>query len=121
MIHLIRRGARIFGGGVFFIVFIGLLLRPNAFEFDNLVTALAYAFISGASCWFVGIVISDILIKGVITDIGETGIPELLEGGLLQRVQTLQEQLVPGGTELPFAEPAVVTKKNKRRNAKKGN
>ena len=119
MIQLIRRGARIFGGGVFFIVFIGMLLRHDAFEFNHLIPALVYAFISGISCWFVGIVISDIVVKGVITDLDDIGVTGLLEGGLLQRVQTLQERLVPGGEELPFHEPVGKTGKKGRKGNKR--
>ena len=118
MIYWIRRGARIFGGGVFFVVLISMLLRQNAFEIDNMITALVYAFFSGAACWFMGIVISDIVIKGVLTDVGDTGVTALLEGGLLQRVQTMQEELVPGGRELPFDEPGVPVKKGRGGNAK---
>lgn len=104
MIYWIKRGARIFGGGVFFIVFIGMLLQPDAFVLPNFLTAFGYAVVSGGIAWFVGIVISDILIKGVLNDIGDLGIPALLEGGLAQRLQGMQEQLVPGGEEVPFSD-----------------
>ena len=104
---------------MFFIVLIGLLLRPDALELDNLVTSFMYAFLSGATCWFIGIVISDIIVKGVLTDIADPGITALLEGGLLQRVQTMREQIVPGGTELPFSEESEGTEKKVKRNPKK--
>lgn len=105
MMYWIKRGARILAGGVFFSVFIAMLLRSPVFELENLVVAAAYAFFAGITCWFIGIVISDIVIKGIITDIGDAGIEGIIEGGMMQRIQTLQEQLVPGGRELPFDGP----------------
>lgn len=121
MIYWIKRGARIFGGGVFFIVFIGMLLRPDALVLPHLLTAFGYALVSGGTAWFIGIVISDIIVKGVLTDIGDLGIPALIEGGLMQRLQDMQEQLVPGGSELPFSDGQDgKTKQKRKRGAGKG-
>jgi hypothetical protein len=111
MIYWIKRGARIIGYGVFFVVFAGVLLRSSVFTLDSMVTAAGCAFLAGITSWFIGLVISDIVVKGIVTDIGDTGVEEIIEGGILQRVQTLQEQLVPGGRELPFVGPVKERKK----------
>jgi hypothetical protein len=120
MIYWIKRGARLFGGGVFFVVLIGMLLRPDALILPNLLTSFAYALLSGGVAWFIGIVISDILLKGVMTDIGDLGVPALLEGGIVQRMQNMQEELVPGGSELPFSDEVAATGPKGKRGAGKG-
>ena len=121
MMYWIKRGARLLGIGVFFLVLTGMLVRQNAFELQSMMMAVGYAFFSGIACWFLGIVVSDIIIKGIITDIGDTGVDGLLEGGLLQRFHMMREQLVPGGSEVPFSGPVTEKKKSGKGKAKKAN
>lgn len=120
MMYWIRRSAIIFGGGVFFLVLIGMLVRSRSFELQYLIAAVACAFLSGVTGWFIGIVISDIVIKGMLTDIGDTGVEGMIEGGLLQRFQMMQEQLVPGGSEVPFTGPVKDQKKSGKAKTTRG-
>ncbi len=120
MIYWIKRGGRLFGSAVFFMVLIGMLAQPGSLQMSRFITALVVALVSGIICWFIGIIISDIILKGIITDLGDTGIDGMLEGGLVQRFKLMHERLVPGGAEMPFADmkPAETThikikKKNK--------
>jgi hypothetical protein len=54
-----------------------------------------------ALLWIVGIVIADILVKGIITDI-DIDRKNLVEGGLLQQVHAIRAKNLPGGPEMPF-------------------
>jgi hypothetical protein len=106
MKYWIKRGGRLFGGAVFFAVLICMMIQPEAWRFPYWITALGSAAACGVIGWFVGTVICDILLKGICADIGEGDADILVEGGMLQRFQMMNEQLAPGGTEMPFANMA---------------
>ncbi len=98
----INRCARILGGAVFFAVLTGMMFRPEAWAYPDCFVVLAEAFIFGLAAWLVGIVVFDILLKGICSDM-ETENPDiLLEGGILQHFTMMKEQLLPGGSEMPF-------------------
>ncbi len=102
MITWIKRGGRMFGGAVFFIVLSSMLVRQGSMRSEDLARAFLYASIAGSAFWFAGVVISDIVLKGILNDIDCAGTENLIEGGLLQRFQDMHEQLVPGRAEIPI-------------------
>jgi len=102
MLHWIKRGTRLFAGLTFFIVLMSSLVTAGSFSMAHIVAAVTYALIAAMLCWFAGFVISDIIIKGVVTHIDDQGNDALIDGGLLQQVKMMQEKFVPGGEELPF-------------------
>lgn len=112
MAYWIKRGGRMFGGAVFFGVLISLLAGAELIDYQLVVRACIIAAGSGIVSWFIGFIISDIIIKGIITDLdGENDAMEnLIEGGILQRFQMMKQQLVPGGEEMPFVEITRVEK-----------
>lgn len=101
MIYWIKRFASILGITTFFaLLFIGII-SSGQFSWESLVPACARAFGGAVLLWLVGIVIADILVKGIITDI-EIDRKCIVDGGLLQQVHAIQEKSVPGGPEMPF-------------------
>jgi hypothetical protein len=111
MIYWIKKGGRLIGIAVFFTVFFIVLFQSDMSPVANLLRAFTIALISGALCWFIGVVICDILLKGVVTDLDKAGPENLLEGGLLQRFEMMQERLAPGGEEMPFVDSIPAEKK----------
>lgn len=102
MLHWIRRGTRLFAGMMFFIVLISSLVTAGSFSLAICIIAGTYAFIAATLCWFGGFVISDIVLKGMVTHIDHQGIEVLIDGGLLQQVKMMQDKMVPGNEEQPF-------------------
>jgi hypothetical protein len=101
MIYWIKRFASILGITAFFsLLFIGIL-SSGQFSWGSLVPACARALGGGCLLWIAGMVIADILVKGIITDI-EIDRKGIVEGGLLQQVHAIQEKCAPGGPEMPF-------------------
>ena len=97
MVFWINKIAKVIGLATFFIVlFIGLA-KSGEFTFASILSSTAYALIGGALFWFIGIIISDILFKGIVTDI-ETDSDCLADGGLLQRVHTYKKSSSPDTT-----------------------
>ena len=109
MIYWIRRIAMIFACLTFFVIFFTNAGLGSPFSPEVLFAAAAKALIGAALFWLAGFIVSDILFKGVITDI-ETGKEDLIEGGLVQRVHLYKENSAPGGLELPYATTAAVKK-----------
>lgn len=106
MLQWIRRGTRLFAGVVFFIVLANVLLTEQSFGMETLLRGATLAFFGAVLFWFVGFVVLDIIIKGLVTDIEDNSVDTLIDGGMLQRVKEMQEQYVPGGEEMPFNSPA---------------
>lgn len=99
----IEAGGRLFGGIVFFTVLIGLMIRPDIWRFPHWIIAFGCSAACGLIGWLIGIVSCDILFKGICADIGIGDVDAMVEGGLIQRIQMMNKQLIPGGTEMPFA------------------
>lgn len=80
--------------GSFFIAFF-LGMDPND-PFDK--NMLVVAFLKGCAgaflFWAAGFVLGDIVIKGIVSDIGADE-KDALEGGVLQRLYTMQGSLAP--------------------------
>lgn len=114
MAYWIKRGGRMFGGVVFFGVLISLLAGAEVIDNELILRAFSIALASGIGSWFVGFIISDIILKGILADFdGENDAMEnLIEGGILQRFQMMREEFVPGGEEMPFVN---VTKADERK------
>jgi hypothetical protein len=110
----IKKCARIFGAIVFFLILFYNLIEMNSFESTVIVIAIIKAFLCGVIFWFVGFIISDILLKGIITDIDTNNKENLLEGGFVQRMHMEKEKLHPGGAELPFVEEKIVIRKKNK-------
>ncbi|MBN1129528.1 MAG: hypothetical protein JXA71_11105 [Chitinispirillaceae bacterium] len=112
MLHWIRTFAAVFGCSVFFILFFICLAGENEFSLQSIALSLVRGFIGASLAWVVGIVIADILLKGVISDIpGDR--EELLEGGLVQRVHDIRNAALPGGAEMPFSSVMAIGKKHR--------
>lgn len=112
MLYWIRTFAAITGCFVFFALFFICMAGSPAFTLDSLGLALVRAIVGGSLAWVVGIVIADILFKGVLGDIAGDK-QELLEGGLLQRIHDIRSATVPGGAEMPFAPVTAAGKKTR--------
>jgi hypothetical protein len=113
MMYWIKRGSGLFGWAVFYGVLIGLLIRTETYDTVFLRRAVLITLGAGILSWFTGIIICDIILKGVLTDLdGENDAMEnLIEGGILQRFQIMKEQSVPGGEEMPFTNVTEADKK----------
>ena len=86
------------------------LFNAGEFTVTSMITAVAVSFGGAAVFWFIGIIIGDVLFKGVITDI-ETDATALTDGGLLQRIHSFRQKDAPGAAAAPpapvkTAEPA---------------
>ena len=117
MIYWIKRGGRLFGTALFFVVLINMMMQPNALSVRNGTTALLYALLAGSIGWFIGTIVCDILLKGICTDLGDGGAERLVEGGILQRLQMMYGRLTPGGEEMPFVkkQPPARSRRKKRK------
>ena len=104
MVFWIKRIATILGFTAFFgIMLLNLAYAEDPFEPVWIISALLKASLGAALFWFAGFIVGDIFLKGVLTDI-EFEKNHLLEGGILQQIQTKQKEFLPGGPELPFAD-----------------
>lgn len=111
MIYWIKKGGRLIGITVFFSVFFTIIVQSDMSLTSSVVRAFFVASVSGIICWFIGVIVCDILLKGVVTDMDQPGTENLLEGGLLQRVQMMYERGVPGGEDMPFEDSKPAEKK----------
>ena len=110
MIYWIRKFAAILGTSCFFVLFFIGLAHGGTYSLDSILFALAKAIFGASLPWVVGIVIADILLKGVLSDIaGDQN--ALMEGGLMQRIHSLNETVAPGGASMPFAGVTAIGKK----------
>ena len=112
MVYWIKKIASLLGITVFFILLILSLAVDHEYTLQMLFLSLVRALVGASLAWVVGIVIADILLKGVLSDIENDQKTALLEGGLLQRIQSMRETAVPGGADMPFTKIAVVRKQN---------
>jgi hypothetical protein len=120
MKYWIRKGGKAFGLIVFFIVAISQMARSDIWMFPDYLMALIGAFAAGVVGWFIGTIVCDILLKGIIADFGDDRIEGMVEGGMVQRLQILKEQLVPGGAEMPFTNVAPPAHEGKNGKKTKG-
>lgn len=101
MVYWIKRFASLLGISAFFVLLFTGTISSGQFSWESLLPAFARAFGGAALLWIVGIVVADILVKGIITDI-DIDRKDLIDGGLLQQVHTIRAKSVPGGPEMPF-------------------
>lgn len=113
MIYWIKKIAGILALAVFFTILFADLSVSGSLEFFHLIVSVIKAVIAASLFWFAGFIAGDIILKGLITDI-EHDEMNLLEGGMIQRLDMKKQDMVPGGDEMPF----VRGKKEKRRNQK---
>ncbi|MFP4163365.1 MAG: hypothetical protein ACLFVE_05250 [Chitinispirillaceae bacterium] len=93
-----KRLANILATGAFLITLLICYDFVNPYSIGTIIAALIKASIAGLMFWFAGMIISDILLKGVVSDVPPD--PEhLVEGGILQRIYLYQQSLVPGSKE----------------------
>jgi len=107
MIYWIRKAAMLLGYTVFFgVLFLSLASSDNPFDFGSLIMCIIKALIGGGLFWFTGYILGDIIFKGVLTDL-EVEKSNMLEGGLIQRINEKNEDALPGGPDMPLvnAEP----------------
>ena len=103
MVFWIKRFATILGLLTFFVVLITNVNYSDPLNVETLLPALIKAFVGATLFWLAGIIVGDILIKNVITDI-DTVKDDLIDGGILQRVYDQKVKLTPGGQNMPFTE-----------------
>lgn len=102
MNYWLKQGTRLFSGVVFFTILAILLLENLPVDMNSLLKAAMYASAGSILFWFAGMVIVDIIIKGLVTHIDDDRITTLIDGGMLQRIGEMQRKMVPGGEEMPF-------------------
>ena len=110
MIFWIKRTAAILGISTFFVLLVLGIASSHTVSWESFAPACARACAGGALLWIVGIIIADILFKGIITDI-DLDQKNIVDGGLLQQVHSIKERTVPGGPELPFTALTPIKKK----------
>jgi hypothetical protein len=116
MIAWIKRIASILAIATFFVLLLLGLVSSQSFSWEAFAPAFVRAFAGAALFWIVGIIIGDIVLKGVITDI-EIDQKNLIEGGLLQQVHAIKERTLPGGSELPLVAVTTSRKKANEKNS----
>lgn len=90
MEHWIKRGGMLLAITVFFAIFISMLFVEDPFSLPHVLKALSYAFVAGSGCWFLGFIAGDILLKGILNDIGNMTEESIVEGGMLQRLHMMK-------------------------------
>lgn len=104
MIHWIRKAAILMSCTVFFgVLFFGLATSADSFDLSSLFICIIKALVSGGLFWFAGFILGDIVFKGVLTDI-DLDRTNLLEGGLVQRINEKQADALPGGADMPLVD-----------------
>jgi hypothetical protein len=102
MIYWIRKAAILLGHTVFFgVLFVSLASSADPFDFGSLIMCIIKALIGGGLFWFAGYILGDIMFKGVLNDI-EVDKANMLEGGLIQRINEKHENALPGGPDMPL-------------------
>ncbi len=104
MIYWIRKAAILLGHTVFFgVLFVSLASSADQFDFGSLIMCIIKALIGGGLFWFAGYILGDIMFKGVLNDI-EVDKANMLEGGLIQRINEKHENALPGGPDMPLVD-----------------
>ena len=104
MIFWIKKFAAIVGLTTFFVLFVMTLAACGDLSWESLASSFVRALTGAMLLWVVGIVIADILFKGIISDL-EYDRRDMAEGGLVQQMQMIKEQTSPGGSLAPFDVP----------------
>jgi hypothetical protein len=94
MILWIKRIARLMSMLSFFVVFFLSLDPADPFSASIAVIAFIKGCVGALLFWFLGFIAADIVIKGLVTDM-HTNKSDTLEGGLLQRLYSMQSSLSP--------------------------
>jgi hypothetical protein len=94
MIYWIKRIAGMLSIGSFFIGFFMSIDPSNPFDAATLVIAFIKGGAGALLFWAAGFVVADIVIKGLVTDL-RTDQNDSVEGGLLQRLYTMQSAQGP--------------------------
>lgn len=102
MIWVIRKCAALLSGAAFFCLLFSSLAASGACTWSSLAGAFVRASIGASLFWIVGIIVADILLKGIVTDM-ESSRENLVEGGLLQQAQAIKETVFPGKSGVQFA------------------
>lgn len=94
--------AIILGYSVFFgVLFISLAASNDPLDFRSIIFAIIKALLGGGLFWFAGYILGDIIFKGVLTDV-EIDKANMLDGGLIQRINKKLEDSLPGGPDMPL-------------------
>jgi hypothetical protein len=91
MIYSIRKLAGIIAIFSFVIIFLSGIDTANPFNMNIALIALLKALLGSILFWFAGIVICDIIIKGIVEDIPIENLDEI-EGGMVQRIYTTKQE-----------------------------
>ncbi|MDG5815865.1 hypothetical protein QA601_12305 [Chitinispirillales bacterium ANBcel5] len=119
MILWIKRFAWVISVSVFFATLLISMDFSNFFNLANVLGAVIKAMIAASFFWFVGFIFGDIFVKGLIGDIPFDK-KNLVEGGLLQNVTTLQLRLQQNESEIKYMDTVDPKgKKGKRKRKKK--
>jgi hypothetical protein len=101
---------------MFFILLIVAMASSGSMTLDSLANALIRALFGASAFWVIGIVIADIFLKGVVTEV-DVDRKCLVDGGVLQQLHTAKERAAPGGNDMPFVK--IERQKKKEESAKK--
>jgi len=102
MIYWIKRISALLGISTFFMLFLIGMVSSHCISWEALAGAFGHALTGGVLFWIIGIVVADILLKGILSDV-EVDKQYLLDGGLLQQMQVIKDKNVPGGSASPFS------------------
>jgi hypothetical protein len=94
MMYWIKRIARLLGMLSFFVAFAFGIDPADPFNANVAIVAFVKGCAGALLFWLVGFIVADIVIKGLVADV-RTDENDSLEGGLLQRLHTLQSSLSP--------------------------
>jgi len=94
MIFWIKKFARILSILTFFVVFFIGLNSPDPFDPMIISIALVKAIIGAILFWFIGIIVADIVLKGIVAET-DTVPEDAIDGGLIQRIYEEKEKQNP--------------------------
>ncbi len=91
-----KRLAMFLAATVFFIILAASYDFTDPYSLHNLVNSSVKALAAGLLFWFAGLIVCDIFLKGIVTDI-PTDSSDLVDGGILQRIYLQQHNSDPDG------------------------
>jgi hypothetical protein len=123
MLYWIKKFAYIIALICFFILFFNGIDFGDPFNIQILLKAFIKAFCGGILLWFVGFIIGDITLKGVLEDVPENDLDEI-EGGLIQRIHDSKSETAvmdkkPGKSYVEVGSEAKGKKKKKKKEKSK--
>lgn len=102
MVYWIKKTAFLLGISAFFgILFISMFSSNDPLDIGNILCSIIKGLLGGGLLWFAGFILGDIIFKGILTDV-PIDKDNLVEGGLIQRINEKQKMALPGGPDMPL-------------------